>query len=53
LRLCPDLALVGTIGAVRHQVDAELALGCLDRGVDLAGGPEAKVAFEAFFARKR
>src|SRR5260370_42185104 len=37
-RRCPDLALVGPVGAVRHQVDAELALGRLDRGVDLAGG---------------
>src|SRR5260370_42274293 len=37
-RRCPDLALVGPVGAVRRQVDAELALGRLDRGVDLAGG---------------
>jgi hypothetical protein len=29
----PDLALVRPVGAVCHQVDAELALGRLDRGV--------------------
>jgi hypothetical protein len=34
----PDLALVRPVAAVRHQVDAELALGRLDRGIDLAGG---------------
>ena len=38
----PDLALVGPVGAVRDQVDAELALGRLDRGVDLAGGDVAR-----------
>src|SRR5258707_2237137 len=42
----PDLALVGPVGAVRHQVDAELALGCLDRGVDLAGGHVMALAVE-------
>ena len=31
-----DLALVGLVGAVGDQIDAELALGRLDRGVDLA-----------------
>src|SRR5262249_11212466 len=30
-----DLALVGPVGAVRHHVHAELALGRLDRGIDL------------------
>jgi hypothetical protein len=30
----PDLALVGPVGAVRHQIDAELTLGRFDRGVD-------------------
>src|SRR5262245_42310733 len=34
----PDLALVRPVAAVRHQVDAKLALGRLDRCVDLAGG---------------
>jgi two-component system, NtrC family, sensor kinase len=34
----PDLALIGPVGAVRHQIDAELALGRLDRRVDLASG---------------
>jgi hypothetical protein len=38
----PDLALVGPVAAVRHQVDAELALGRLDRGIDLAPGIMAK-----------
>src|SRR5258705_12638757 len=33
-----DLALVGLVGAVGDQIDAELALRRLDRGVDLAGG---------------
>ena len=28
----PDLAFVGPVGAIRDQVDAELALGRLDRG---------------------
>src|SRR5262245_26250671 len=32
-----DLALVRLVGAVGDQIDAELALGRLDRGVDLAG----------------
>src|ERR1035437_273334 len=32
------LHLVGPVSAVRDQVDAELALGRLDRGIDLAGG---------------
>src|SRR5919197_5531386 len=35
-RGCPDLALIRAVGAVRHQVDTELAFGCFDRGVDLA-----------------
>src|SRR6266404_5148180 len=42
----PDLAPVGPVGAVRHQVDAELALGRLDRGVDLAGGHVMALAVE-------
>src|SRR3954454_12784525 len=33
-----DLALVGFVGAVGHQVDTELALRRLDRGVDFPGG---------------
>ena len=33
-----DLGAVGLVGPVRHQVDAELALGRLDGGVDLACG---------------
>src|SRR5689334_13019583 len=32
-----DLALVGFVAAVGDQVDAELALRRLDRGIDLAG----------------
>src|SRR5215469_11474849 len=31
-----DLALVRLVGAVRDQIDAELAFGRLDRGIDLA-----------------
>src|SRR2546423_10191198 len=42
----PDLALVGPVGAVRHQVDAELALGRLDRGIDLARGHVMALAVE-------
>src|SRR6266481_1142432 len=42
----PDLAFVGPVAAVRHQVDAELALGRLDRGVDLAGGHVMALAIE-------
>src|SRR3989440_11041835 len=45
-RRCPDLALVGPVGAVRHQVDAKLALGRLDRSVDLAGGHVMALAVE-------
>src|SRR3981081_3763412 len=41
LQMCerrrPDLAFVGTVSAVRDQVDTELALGGLDGGVDLTG----------------
>jgi hypothetical protein len=33
-----DLAAVGLVRAVGDQIDAELALRRLDRGVDLAGG---------------
>src|SRR5450631_2809142 len=33
-----DLAFVGLVAAVGDEVDAELALRRLDRGVDLAGG---------------
>ena len=33
----PDLAAVGPVGAVGDQIDAELALRRLDRGVGLAG----------------
>ena len=37
-----DLAAIGLVGAVRDQIDPELALGRLDHGVDLAfGGAEA------------
>src|SRR6478752_4019884 len=32
-----DLAFVGLVGAVRDQIDAELALRRLDRDVDFAG----------------
>jgi hypothetical protein len=32
-----DLAAIGLVGAVGHQIDAELALRRLDRGIDLAG----------------
>jgi hypothetical protein len=32
----PQLAAIGLVGAVRHQIDAELALGRLDGGIDLA-----------------
>ena len=31
-----DLGAVGLVGAVGHQIDAELALRRLDRGIDLA-----------------
>src|SRR6516225_5440786 len=31
------LALVGLVAAVRDEIDAELALGCFHRGIDLAG----------------
>mmetsp|Transcript_18312 Transcript_18312/g.29274 ORF Transcript_18312/g.29274 Transcript_18312/m.29274 type:complete len:384 (-) Transcript_18312:3287-4438(-) len=31
-----DFAAVGFVGPVRHQIDAELALGGLDRDIDLA-----------------
>ena len=31
-----DLAFVGLVGAVGDEIDAELALGRLDRGIDLA-----------------
>src|SRR5213083_608947 len=34
----PDFALVGLVAAVGDEIDAELALGRLDRGVDLARG---------------
>src|SRR5262245_15525206 len=34
----PDLAAVGPVAAIRHQIDTELTLGRLDGGVDLAGG---------------
>src|SRR5215467_1621606 len=34
----PDLAPVGPVGAVRHQVEAKLALGRPGRCVDHAGG---------------
>src|SRR5262249_46099892 len=40
------VALVGPVAAVRHQVDAELALGRLDRSVDLAGGHVMALAVE-------
>jgi hypothetical protein len=33
-----DLAAVGLVGAVRHQIDAELALGAFGRDIDLAAG---------------
>src|SRR5262245_7705979 len=42
----PDLAPVGPVGAVRHQVDAELALGRLARGIDLARGHVMALAVE-------
>src|SRR5262249_26925065 len=42
----PDLALVGAIGAVGDQIDAELPLRRLDRGVDLAGGHVMALAVE-------
>jgi hypothetical protein len=32
-----DFALVGFVGAVGDQIDAELALGRFDRGIGLAG----------------
>ena len=32
-----QLAAVGLVGAVRHEIDAELAFGRLDRRIDLAG----------------
>jgi hypothetical protein len=32
-----DLAAIGLVGAVGDEIDAELALGRFDRGVDLAG----------------
>ena len=32
-----DLALIGLVAAVGDQIDAELALGRFDRGVDFAG----------------
>src|SRR5207237_2873635 len=32
-----DLALVGLVAAVGDEIDTELALGRLDRGIDLAG----------------
>src|SRR5262249_49349412 len=32
-----DLALVGLVAAVSDEIDAELALGRFDRGIDLAG----------------
>ena len=32
-----DLAAIGLIGAVGDEIDAELALRRLDRGIDLAG----------------
>src|SRR5262249_39908492 len=33
-----DLALVGSVGAVGDQIDAELSFWCLDSRVDLSGG---------------
>src|SRR5690349_22827088 len=33
-----DFAAIGFVGPVRHQIDAELALGSLDRGIGFAGG---------------
>src|SRR5437763_6542493 len=33
-----DLALVGLVGPVGDKVDTKLALGGLDRSIDLAGG---------------
>ena len=50
----PDLAFVGLVGAVGDEIDAELALGRLDRGIDLAGrhveafGVELEVMDERF-----
>src|SRR5882762_2345086 len=34
---CADLALVGLVAAVGDEIDAELALRRLDRGIDFAG----------------
>src|SRR3546814_7638162 len=33
----PDLAAIGFVGAVRHQIDAEFALGAFGRDVNLSG----------------
>ena len=33
----PDLAFVGLVGAIRDEIDTELALGRLDSCVNLAG----------------
>ena len=49
-----DLAAIGLVGAVGDEIDAELALRRLDRGVDLAGrhvealGVELEVVDERF-----
>jgi hypothetical protein len=43
---CPDLALVRPIGAIGDKIDAELALGRLRRGIDLAGGHMVALAIE-------
>src|SRR5262249_26112425 len=42
----PDLALVRPVGAVGDEIDAELALGRLDRGLDPAGRHAVAFAVE-------
>src|SRR5262249_3089948 len=41
-----DLALVGPVGAVRHEIDTELPLWRLDRRVDLPGRDVVPLAVE-------
>src|SRR5262245_24282421 len=42
----PDLAAIGPIGAVRHEIDAELAFRRLDRGVNLPRGHVVSLGIE-------
>lgn len=46
---CTNLAPVGTVGTVGHEVHTHLALRCLDRAVGLARGDGVTLAEELPF----